>query len=305
MKRNKCFLLLLTLLVAACSPSTIQKEIDVTTTEIEGENSELLSIVPGKYMLRGNKENADSILSMTIGLSIKETFPDKDVLSASLKLELLDEHGECVTESFFAEKEELVNFLNTKKVGKEKLFRFAPVLTSLVKVDELDDIVDKVQSIKVSTDVITLEEHKDPLPILNVSDISLPQYLRGKVEIVPDDNGKIPVGFNEYDTPEIEITFKLLKTVSTAPISTSYGQLWIIGLPKDKSGRTIREITPNYDEWRTRDIDGKNFKQFLESEPGETITMSFSGQRSNDYSSDYKATSKIASFKLNFSTLNN
>lgn len=290
------------MLLFSCSTSSIiEKEINVTSSEVYGEKSELLSVIPGTYTLRGNKENLDSILSINVGLKIKETYPDKDIVTAHIKLNLMDSNGDFFGENLYPNEDELKEFLNTNEVGSEKVFEFCPILTTDIDQENLDDFIDKVASLKISTDGFTMLERRNPLPSLSVSDISLPQQLKGKVEIVTDDSGKIPVTFNRYDIPEIEITFRLLKKVPTAGIATSYGQLWIIGLPKDRSGRTIKEIVPNYNEWRTEDSNGSQFKAFLESEPGETITLSFTGSKNDDSSKAYKAAEKISKFTLNFS----
>lgn len=301
MKKN-CFFILLTLLLFSCSTSSIiEKEINVTSSEVYGEESELLSVVPGTYTLRGNKENIDSILSISVGLKIKKTYPDMNIYSADLKMNLIDTNGEPFGENLYPNDDELKEFLNTNKVGSEKVFEFIPILTTDIDQENFDDFIDKVASIKISTGKFTMLERRNPLPSLAISDISLPQQLKGKVEIVTDESGKIPVTFNKYDIPEIEITFRLLKKVPTAGIATSYGQLWIVGLPKDRSGRTIKEIVPNYNEWRTEDSNGSQFKAFLESEPGETITLAFTGSKNDDSSKAYKAAEKISKFSLNFS----
>lgn len=292
------------MLLFSCSTSSIiEKEINVTSSEVYGEKSELLSVVPGTYTLRGNKENIDSILSISVGLKIKETYPDKNIVTAHIKLNLMDSNGESFGENLYPNEDKLKDFLNTNEIGSETVFEFCPILTTDIDQENLDDFIDKVASIKICTDGFTMLERRNPLPSLSVSDINLPQQLKGKVEIVADEDDKIPVTFNEYDIPEIEITFRLLKKVPTAGIATPYGQLWIVGLPKDKSGRTIKEIVPNYNEWRTEDSNGSQFKAFLESEPGETITLSFSGSKNDDTSKAYKAAENISKFSLSFSKL--
>lgn len=106
----------------------------------------------------------------------------------------------------------------------------------------------------------------------------LPSQLQGKVEVVSVDD----VSINEDAYPTISITFKLLQTVNTAPLSSQYGQLWIVGVAQDANGRDITALLPNYKQWRTDDSDGTEFKEFLEGTTGSTITMHFTGDNGLD-----------------------
>ena len=59
---------------------------------------------------------------------------------------------------------------------------------------------------------------------------------------------------------------------------------------------------PNYDQWRTNDSNGSEFKEFLEGEPGNTITLEFTGT-SSEYSEscdNEKGLPKVSKFKLKF-----
>ena len=106
----------------------------------------------------------------------------------------------------------------------------------------------------------------------------LPPQLQGKVEVVSVDG----VSIDENAYPTISVTFKLLQTVNTAPLASQYGQLWIVGVAQDASGRDITALLPNYKQWRTNDSDGTEFKQFLEDTAGSTITMHFTGDNGLD-----------------------
>lgn len=125
-------------------------------------------------------------------------------------------------------------------------------------------------------------------------EIILPSSLKGKVEIAFCGE----VTESSYGYPEVEIGFKLLQTVNTSSLVSSYNQLWIVGVGQDENGRDVKELLPNYGEWRTGDSDGKEFKEFLESEPGETINMTFTGGKEGDVS---EGISKVAKFKLKIS----
>lgn len=113
---------------------------------------------------------------------------------------------------------------------------------------------------------------------LQPEDVILPSQLKGKVEVLNGENDCIPVEFSDNGYPEVTITFKLLEKVETAPLASSYGQLWIVGVGQDSAGRDVKDLLPNYGEWRTGDSDGSEFKSFLEGEPDETITLSFTGE---------------------------
>ena len=125
-----------------------------------------------------------------------------------------------------------------------------------------------------------------------LSNVLLPSQLKGKVEVI---NAEKSVG--SYGFPEMDITFKLLRTVNTSSMRSEYGQMWIVGVGQTENGVDVKELLPNYREWRSKDYDGKEFKAFLEGEPGETITLEFTGdnESSKDVAADLK---KVKKFKL-------
>ena len=124
----------------------------------------------------------------------------------------------------------------------------------------------------------TEEDSPTHLASLQPSDVILPSELDGCVEIVNGEEDCIPIDINDDGYPSISITFKLLRSVDTSSLSSEYGQLWIVGFPQDASGRDVRSIIPNYNEWRSEDSDGKIFKGFLEGDPESTITLTFTGE---------------------------
>lgn len=109
---------------------------------------------------------------------------------------------------------------------------------------------------------------------LGVENVILPSQLKGKVEVIKADKEVSSLGF-----PEVTLTFKLLQTVNTASLLSPYGQMWIVGAGQTASGVDVKSLMPSYKEWRTNDSDGNEFKSFLESDPGETITLTFSGSK--------------------------
>ena len=123
-------------------------------------------------------------------------------------------------------------------------------------------------------------------------EVFLPSALKGSVEVVED---AYHVKKSSYGYPEITITFKLLKKVNTASLVSEYNQMWIVGEGQDEKGRVIKELMPNYNEWRTDDSDGREFKAFLEDEPGNTISMTFSGNKDG---ADSETMNKVEKFKL-------
>lgn len=143
----------------------------------------------------------------------------------------------------------------------------------------------KSESLSVAVGEVSETEEK-------TIDIILPSALKGSVEVVED---AYHVKKSSYGYPEITITFKLLKKVNTASLVSEYNQMWIVGEGQDEKGRVIKELMPNYNEWRTDDSDGREFKAFLEDEPGNTISMTFSGNKDG---ADSETMNKVEKFKL-------
>ena len=133
-------------------------------------------------------------------------------------------------------------------------------------------------------------EASAPKSGIEVENVKLPSQLKDKVEVVKVSK---KVGSSNY--PEVTITFKLLSTVNTKPLCSSGGQMWIIGVGQDEDGADVEELLPGYREWRSGDSRGDQFKGFLESDPGETITLSFTGGKSANVRADLE---KVKKFKL-------
>lgn len=177
----------------------------------------------------------------------------------------------------------------------EQATAFTPFLTADVEYPRSNDQssmnsfadfdIDEALDDDLASTEITQEDTNPSLEVI------LPSALRGKVEIVYCGD----VVEDEYGFPEVEIGFKLLQTVNTSSLVSSYGQMWIVGVGLDEQGRNVKELLPSYGEWRTGDSDGSEFKQFLESEPGETINMTFTGGNDGDVS---EGINKVAKFKL-------
>lgn len=109
---------------------------------------------------------------------------------------------------------------------------------------------------------------------LSVENVILPSQLKGKVEVINVDKDVSSIGY-----PEVIITFQLLQKVNTSSLLSEYGQMWIVGAGQTASGVDVKSLMPNYKEWRTDDSEGSEFKDFLESDPGTTITLTFTGSK--------------------------
>ena len=165
----------------------------------------------------------------------------------------------------------------------EQASQFTPYLTGDISVEGASS--DKAESSKTT-------ETAEETSAFELSNVLLPSQLKGKVEVI---NAEKSVG--SYGYPSMEITFKLLSTVNTSSMCSEYGQMWIVGVGQTENGVDVKELLPTYREWRSGDSDGKEFKEFLESEPDETITLEFTGSKesSNDVESDLE---KVKKFKL-------
>ncbi len=161
-----------------------------------------------------------------------------------------------------------------------------------------DGINPKSDSNTVS--VSTTKSNKESSTKASGVEVILPSSLRGKVEVTHV--SKAYPG--EYGFAAIDVNFKLLQKVNVTPDmhGSPSGQVWIVGEVQDANGLTVKDLMPNYNEWRTDDSDGSEFKTFLQSEPGETINMTFTGSDAENSSESVSdLCEKVAKFKLKFS----
>ncbi len=122
---------------------------------------------------------------------------------------------------------------------------------------------------------------------IELEDVVLPSQLKDKVEVIKVSK-KVSNGF-----PHVAVTFKLLSTVNTKPLCGYTNQFWIVGFAQDEDGAPIDALGSG--EWRSGDSRGDQFKEFLEGEPGETITLSFSGINPPNVSAELD---KVKKFQL-------
>ena len=136
-------------------------------------------------------------------------------------------------------------------------------------------------AVEESNEVVEEVVEESHLAILKPEQIVLPSSIKGSVEIIPEDDGNVYVDFDSNNYPVISLTFKLLKKVGTSSLVSEYGQMWIVGHAQDAKGREIDDLNPKNitsREWRSGDSDGKEFKEFLEGDIDETITLQFTGE---------------------------
>ena len=259
-------------------------EVSVDNTTIGGELSSYFTIVDKTY-----KYKKGIVDEVNVELQCIEPLPEN--LKAYIAVEVLDEDGNVISARkadawSFSDYDVLrqassgqtvtIKIENHENVGEE-----IPAKIRLSSIVEEDD-ESKGES---KAEISEIEEVKPSLEVI------LPSSLKGKVEVAFCGE----VTESSYGYPEVEIGFKLLQTVNTSSLVSEYGQMWLVGVGQDENGRNVKELLPNYEEWRTGDSDGKEFKEFLESEPGETINLTFTGGKEGDVSEGIK---KVAKFKL-------
>ena len=277
---------LMALIIASCGGKKggDSFEVSVENTTISGKLSSYFTLVDKTY-----KYKKGIIDEVNVELQCIEPLPEN--LKAYIAVEVLDEDGNVISARkadawSFSDYDVLrqassgqtvtIKIENHENVGEE-----IPAKIRLSSIVEEDD-----ESKGESKDEISeIEEVKPSLEVI------LPSSLKGKVEVAFCGE----VTESSYGYPEVEIGFKLLQTVNTSSLVSEYGQMWLVGVGQDENGRNVKELLPNYEEWRTGDSDGKEFKEFLESEPGETINLTFTGGKEGDVSEGIK---KVAKFKL-------
>ena len=165
----------------------------------------------------------------------------------------------------------------------EQASKFTPYLTADISTEG------------ASSEVTESEETSESIEgasSFDLNNVLLPSQLKGKVEVISAEKSVDSYGF-----PSMNITFKLLSKVNTSSMCSEYGQMWIVGVGQTENGVDVKELLPNYREWRSGDSDGKEIKGFLEGEPGETLTLEFTGSKdsSSNVESDLE---KVKKFKL-------
>lgn len=266
------------LAIVSCGGKKVY-EVTVDNTTIGGELSDYFSLVDKTYMYDTSNEYDDYV---TVELKCEKPLPESYVCLAVV---VLDNKGIVLS----AEAPEYETFYDDDLLPKAKA---GEIVTIQIKNSKIKN--GKPAKIRLASKV-NIEESEtnstETNSAKNALEVILPSSLKGKIEVASC--GEVET--DTYGYPYVEIGFKLLQTVNTSSMVSSYNQMWIVGVGQDKDGLNVKELLPNYGEWRTGDSDGKEFKEFLESEPGETINLTFTGGKAGNV---YEGIKKIAKFKL-------
>ena len=283
-------LLAATWMLQSCDSTPESVSINAADIEVIGANDNQLKVVDEIYKLVQRETSKGSGMWL-LNLRIKLNTGNQALEATDAPtIELLDNMGEpidgCIlkigdnametkSKNDFAEFAKLTD-------GSEQTFGFFLNLTSLEKVNLIMKQVNTFRlnvGEETSDSMIASDETEAREEIASEGiEAILPSNLQGKVEVVSVDGVDVDV----YAYPEISVTFKLRQTVNTASLVSEYGQLWIVGVAQDVTGSDVKELLPNYKQWRSDDSDGEEFKQFLEDAPGNTITMHFTGDNGLD-----------------------
>lgn len=319
--KNLYFIFCATLMamLASCSSGGGTKEITPTSTEFtSGELAKYIEVVDQPCELTFS-EVEEAIPTQYIRLKVTLRMAkdgiknvdarDIDFLGSAAVVRLVDENGNEIQDLAIKNEETLKlkklltgsmgdtaeiifegEFQNHEDAPKwfEQANQFTPYLTG--------DIYNMESSSADETESDAVIDTSEDASSFDISNVLLPSQLKGKVEVISAEKS-----VDSYGYPSMEITFKLLSTVNTSSMCSEYGQMWIVGVGQTENGVDVQELLPNYREWRSGDSDGNEFKAFLESEPGETITLEFTGDKdsSNDVESDLE---KVKKFKLKITT---
>lgn len=277
-------------MLQSCESTPEAINLDAQNVSVVGANETQLTVVPEIYQLTQRETSTGSGM-WQLNLRVKLNCGTAPLeVTATPKLELLDEMDAPVCALKLGE-----NAMDTKAQkdfeafaqktdNTEQAFAFFLNLTSP---EEVANIMQKTKNFQLLVGDEVVETYVTDTPDASDDDSAsqpagieaiLPSNLQGKVEVVSVDG----VSVDEHAYPEISVTFKLLQTVNTAPLASQYGQLWIVGVAQDASGRDVSELLPSYKQWRSGDSDGSEFKQFLEDAPGNTITLYFTGDNGLD-----------------------
>lgn len=268
------------LAIVSCGEKSKSYEVTVDNTTIGGELSDYFSLVDKTYMYDTSDMFDDYV---TVELKCEKPLPESNV---EIAVVVLDNKGIVLS----AEAPGYGTFHDNELLPKAKAGEIVTIQIENSKIKN-----GKPAKIRLASKVTISKESEanstETNSAKNALEVILPSSLKGKIEVASCGEVKT----DTYGYPYVEIGFKLLQTVNTSSMVSSYNQMWIVGVGQDKDGLNVKELLPNYGEWRTGDSDGKEFKEFLESEPGETINLTFTGGKAGNV---YEGIKKIAKFKL-------
>lgn len=292
----------LSMVMIGCGEKKSKEKLSIKPekTKIQGDLRDYYEVVDHEYVFK----TGDGLSKLIIELKRTNTllpdtfknakvssiydYDDQTDLILGISSELLDENNGIIFKTEEASEDSEMKSLFALAEGE------TASITLLVE-DEfwIDGTWDRASKFRVNTYIQENDEKEsEETSSFELSNVLLPSQLKGKVEVI---NAEKSVG--SYGYPSMEITFKLLSTVNTSSMCSEYGQMWIVGVGQTENGVDVKELLPNYREWRSGDSHGNEFKEFLESEPDETITLEFTGSKesSNDVESDLE---KVKKFKL-------
>ena len=312
MKRTYCFILLmLAICIVSCNESEKKEDSPKLTLKVEstlGALEDFLTI-EDKVTIKLEKTKEGFVLKSSLGMYVNKPIASDN--SFYFETEVLDKDHIKIADFISYELESeydwdnSVSFLSSgKKWAKidqdidkenwseeyekdwEEICKEGAYL--VLKSSSFSEF--KAYKGSASNETDETDEEVDSEPKVEVT---LPSSLKGNVEIVSANKRMDSDGY-----PKVDITFKLLQKVNTSSLCSSYGQMWIVGHAQDEKGSNINDLNPksiSSREWRTEDSDGSLFKDCLEGDPGETISLEFIGENNIELFENDAA--KIASGK--------
>ncbi|MDY6297800.1 MAG: hypothetical protein SPL50_05900 [Alloprevotella sp.] len=318
MKKNYCIyaIFMAMIMLVSCSSGVGPKEITATSTEFtSGDLAKYIEVVDQpSELLFAEKDGAIATQYIRLKVTLRMTKDglknvdahdiDFTGLLSVATIKLVDENGSEI-QDLSIQSEELLKlkklltgsegdtqeivfegeYHNSDDAPKwfEQASKFTPYLTADISTEGASS--EETESEETS-------ESTEGTSSFDLNNVLLPSQLKGKVEVISAEKSVDSYGF-----PSMNITFKLLSKVNTSSMCSEYGQMWIVGVGQTENGVDVKELLPNYREWRSGDSDGKEIKGFLEGEPGETLTLEFTG--SNESSSNVESDlEKVKKFKL-------
>lgn len=307
MKKNLFKIALLfgaTMFFSACGGGGDKLSMTPETTKISGQLADCFEVVDGEcsvalkdgevergavWNIKVRRTEAPLPFNEGVNLCSYASFrTDGQYYQVGFGLTVTDANGSVVrtvapTELPYSS-EDIENILKLKP-GEEGVIRW--------RLEDEENNLDATLKFKLSSAYELQGEAAAPQADMSfdLENVLLPSQIKDKVEVISAQKHMTRTGY-----PAITIAFKLLEKVNTAPMSTRYGQMWIVGVGQTEEGVDVMGILPSYKEWRTRDSEGSIFKSFLESEPGETVTLEFTGSNnSEDVKGDL---AQVKKFKL-------
>ncbi len=277
------------------------------STKISGPLGEYFEVVDRTYKLRGEGEDLYEKCKISVEITrIKKGGPTIDEEGDLMRTSLLDLDGDEVAN--VGHYESTLDDVFALNVGESTLVTFWTFINDDPNIKDAstfklssswDGINPKTGDSKTKSESNTTSKEESSTKASGI-EVILPSSLRGKVEVTHVSKA-YP---SEYGFAAIDVNFRLLQKVNVTPDmhGSPSGQVWIVGEVQDANGLTVKDLMPNYNEWRTDDSDGSEFKTFLQSEPGETINMTFTGSDAENSSESVSTLcEKVAKLKLKFS----